>query len=62
MFDKHTLDQSREAQAAWQAAYQKLLARFGGDQAPAEARAPETHSGLPLRSAYFPHDVEHAGF
>ncbi len=62
MFDDRTLDRSRQSQAIWQAAYEKLQARFGGDEAPAEARAPETHSGLPLRSAYFPHDVEHVGF
>jgi hypothetical protein len=31
--------------------------RFG-DDAPRSAREPSTHSGLPLRSRYFPHDVE----
>src|SRR5262249_50628220 len=61
MFDEETLAGSRSAAAAWQAAYDKLVGRFG-DAAPERARAPQTHSGLPIQNAYFPHDVAHLPF
>jgi len=48
---------SRELSAQWQAEYEKLVAKFG-DAAPKRATNPTTHSGLPLKSAYFPHDVK----
>ncbi|GMQ92887.1 MAG: methylmalonyl-CoA mutase family protein [Acidimicrobiia bacterium] len=46
----------RELSAQWQAEYEKLVVKFG-DAAPKRATNPTTHSGLPLKSAYFPHDV-----
>lgn len=48
---------SQRLQAEWAADYDKIVARFGGT-APAQATNPESHSGLPLRSAYFPHDLD----
>ncbi|NIR31150.1 MAG: methylmalonyl-CoA mutase [Gammaproteobacteria bacterium] len=61
MFDDDTLKKSREAQARWQAGYDKLRERFG-DQAPPQAQEPQTRSGLPLRNCYFPHDTAHLDF
>jgi len=51
--------QSRDASAAWRADYDRLVAKFG-DAAPKRATHPTTHAGLPLKSAYFPHDVPDA--
>ncbi|MEE8435546.1 MAG: acyl-CoA mutase large subunit family protein, partial [bacterium] len=59
MFDEHTLRRSREGAAAWEAGYRKLVERFG-DKAPPRATEPRTQSGLPLKNAYFPHDLEDA--
>ncbi len=56
MFDDVTLARSREMAAEWEGAYGKLVERFG-DAAPARATNPTTHSGLPIKPAYFPHDV-----
>jgi len=61
MFDEDTLRRSREAQAEWEAQYRKIIERFG-DKAPARATRPETHSGLPIKNAYFPHDLNGGGF
>jgi methylmalonyl-CoA mutase N-terminal domain/subunit len=61
MFDERTLALSKKMAAQRAADYEKLLDRFG-DKAPAAARQPRTHSGLPLKSAYFPEDVEHVDF
>ncbi len=59
IFDPKTLDASRTAAERWAAEYGKLVRRFG-DGAPERARAPRTDSGLPIRSCYFPHDLEEA--
>ncbi len=56
MFDDETLARSRESGAAWEKEYEKLVERFG-DAAPQRATDPKTYSGLPLKSAYFPHDI-----
>ncbi len=56
MFDDETLARSRESGATWEKEYEKLVARFG-DAAPKRATEPRTYSGLPLKSAYFPHDI-----
>ncbi|MCP5368909.1 MAG: acyl-CoA mutase large subunit family protein [Hyphomicrobiales bacterium] len=56
MFDERTLAQSREMADKRDAAYDKIVERFG-NSAPAAARDPRTHSGLPIKTAYFPHDV-----
>lgn len=61
MFDPETLEQSKEVEARWKAEYERLLARFAGT-APERASSPTTHSGLPIRSCYFPHDVESIDF
>jgi methylmalonyl-CoA mutase N-terminal domain/subunit len=62
MFDPETLGRSRQAAADWHAAYQKTLGRFGANGAPPRAVEPETHSGLKLQSAYFPHDLADLAF
>src|SRR5262245_61035303 len=59
IFDSKTLEASRKSAEAWRAEYDKLVKRFG-DQAPEQAGAPQTHSGLPIKSCYFPHDLEEA--
>lgn len=56
MFDDEALAASREAEEQWRRAYDRMTERFDDDVA-ARARNPETHSGLPLKPAYFPHDV-----
>ena len=61
MFDEQTLSKSREAASRWGEGYRRIVEKFG-DRAPARARNPETHSGLPIKSAYFPHDIEHIDF
>ncbi len=49
-------EQTQDAQAQWQAGYDRIGQRFG-DQAPAQATRPQSHSGLPIKNAYFPQDV-----
>lgn len=56
MFDEETLAKSRAAEARWRAQYAKLAERFG-DGAPKRSVEPATNSGLPIKNAYFPHDV-----
>ncbi|MFF4763766.1 acyl-CoA mutase large subunit family protein [Streptomyces sp. NPDC001292] len=56
MFDEETLSASQQAKARWQADYERIAKRFA-DQAPAQAANPESHSGLPIKNCYFPHDV-----
>ncbi|MFN2485749.1 MAG: acyl-CoA mutase large subunit family protein [Acidimicrobiia bacterium] len=56
MFDDETIARSRELASEWQAGYERLLAKFG-DTAPQRASSPTTQSGIPLKSAYFPHDI-----
>src|SRR3954465_11432788 len=51
MLDSEKLAASEEAAAAWQAAYDRIAERFGG-------HAPRTtHPGIPIKPAYFAHDV-----
>ena len=61
MFDEDTLRRSRAAEADWRAQYRRIVERFG-DKAPARATAPATHGGIPIKNAYFPHDVEGQDF
>ncbi|MGH7720508.1 MAG: methylmalonyl-CoA mutase family protein [Gemmatimonadaceae bacterium] len=53
MFDAETLARSRELAAQWEQDYRRLAGKFKADGA---ARASD--SGVPLKPAYFPHDVE----
>lgn len=57
MFDDDTKKTAEAAQQHWGAAYEKIVARFG-EAAPERARSPKTAAGLPLKSAYFPSDLE----
>jgi len=60
MFDKDTLARSREAEMEWQVRYDELVERFvipGSESSQAES-----HSGLPIKNCYFPHDVEQLDF
>ncbi|MDP6872763.1 MAG: acyl-CoA mutase large subunit family protein [Alphaproteobacteria bacterium] len=57
MFDKRTISLSEEAAAKQGKDYERMIQRFG-NSAPARATAPMTHSGLPIKNAYYPHDVE----
>lgn len=57
MFDKRTLEQSQKLAADWQTSYQRLVAKFS-DRTPIHATQPKTQSGLPIKSAYFPHDID----
>ncbi|MCP4224998.1 MAG: hypothetical protein GY773_16800 [Actinomycetia bacterium] len=58
MFDEETLAESEKLAEDWAAAYSALVDKFG-DQAPGRATEATTHSGLPIKSAYFPHDIAH---
>jgi methylmalonyl-CoA mutase N-terminal domain/subunit len=51
MLDADKLASSHEAAARWQADYDRIAERFGGD------RPRTTHSGIPVKPAYFAHDV-----
>jgi methylmalonyl-CoA mutase N-terminal domain/subunit len=61
MFDNQTLTKSHKLAEQTRAAYEKTVAKFG-DQAPARATAPRTHSGIPIKNAYFPEDLEAIDF
>ncbi len=61
MFDEQTLAQSQDLGEKRDAAYDKIVERFG-NSAPPSAKAPKTHSGLPIKTAYFPHDVKDLKF
>ncbi len=60
MFDDATLARSQEMADEWAAAYARMVEKFG-DAAPDRARNPTTQSGLPIKPAYFPHDVADLG-
>lgn len=57
MFDEKTLTQSQEAEKRWRAVFHQMQERMKS-----EGRTPQTHSGLPIKNAYFPHDIEHLEF
>jgi len=60
MFRAETLERSRALAERREAEYARLRERFEShldEHAKARADAPATHSGLPLKSSYFPHDV-----
>ncbi len=59
MFDEQTLASSRRVSEQWQAEFERIGKRFG-DEATSRAANPKTHSGLPIRPCYFPHDVPDA--
>lgn len=44
-----------------EADYARMVEKFG-NKAPARARQPETQGGLPIKTAYFPHDIAHIDF
>jgi len=51
MLDAEKLAASEEAAARWQADYDRMAERFGGH------KERTTHSGIPVKPAYFAHDV-----
>ena len=51
MLESEKLAASEEAEARWQADYDRIAERFGGHKPRA------THSGIPVKPAYFAHDV-----
>lgn len=53
MFDKSTLQASRKAAERRELEFDRMADKFG-----VEKKAYTTHSGLPIKSAYFPHDIE----
>lgn len=61
MFDDATLAASKEAEKIWAGQYEKIGQRFE-DDARRRGLNPETHSGMPIKACYFPHDVEEIGF
>ena len=58
MFDDDTMESGKRHAEQWGKDYQKIVDRFG-DGAPARATEPRSGSGLPLKSAYFPGDIDH---
>ena len=48
---------SEQMAKEWATDYEKMVKRFG-DAAPKRATEPTSHSGIPLHSAYFPHDLD----
>ena len=61
MFDRETLEASREAAARWRADYDRIASRFEDPSANGGPGGLQTHSGIPLKPCYFPHDVEDLG-
>ena len=61
MFDEQTLAQSKEMAAKRDADFERIKDKFG-NQAPAQATDPRTHSGLPIKTAYYPHDLDGVEF
>ena len=61
MHDKQTLSESRQMGGVRDQAYQKMVDRFG-NLAPRRATSAETYSGIPIKPAYFPHDIEHLDY
>ena len=61
MHDERTLALSKQQAEKRETDYNRIVDRFG-NSAPASAHAPETHSGLPIKTAYFPHDVAHIDY
>lgn len=59
MSDENRISLSRDDEARWRAQYEKIAERFG-DKSPERAIHPRTQSGLPIKNAYFPHDVVHS--
>ena len=57
MFDKKVLQKSRAAAEENEAKYQNMAKKFG-----AEDQTQKTHSGLPIKNAYYPHDLEDIDF
>ena len=56
MLDEQAPVTSQEVEKDWEAAYAGVGRRFG-EAAPQRATRPETHSGLPIKNAYFPQDL-----
>lgn len=57
MFNKDYLEKSRESEQQWHATYKKMQDRFA-NVAGTRVRRAHTHSGLPIKNCYFPHDIE----
>jgi methylmalonyl-CoA mutase N-terminal domain/subunit len=56
VIDEEAIPAWKAIRARWSAAYDRMVERFG-DRAPRRAVSPATHSGIPIRSCYFPDDV-----
>ena len=56
MHDERTLALSKEMEEKKDQAYKRMVDKFG-DTAPARAVGATTHSGIPIKPAYFPHDI-----
>lgn len=59
MFDGETLKRSRAAEADWAQNFDRIAGRFGAK--PGEYHR-SSHSGIPLKPAYFPQDLEGVDF
>jgi methylmalonyl-CoA mutase, N-terminal domain len=59
MLDSDKRAATSEAQARWQADYDRIAARFAGKNGPRPPAGEQrtTNSGIPLKPAYFPEDV-----
>jgi len=57
MFVPETLEQSRTQSRAWEEDFRQLAAKLR-----IEPTQSESHSGLPIKPAYFPHDLEDIPF
>ncbi|MBT3369730.1 MAG: hypothetical protein HOA08_08945 [Rhodospirillaceae bacterium] len=61
MFDAKTLSQADQLERKWNEKYGRIVDKFA-DAAPRRAAGAKTMSGLPLKNAYFPSDVQHIAF
>ncbi|MDP6564463.1 MAG: acyl-CoA mutase large subunit family protein [Alphaproteobacteria bacterium] len=57
MFDKDIIARAERDERDWRQRYDRIVERFG-EAAPKRAKGPSTRSGLPLKSAYFPSDLD----
>jgi len=60
MFDERTLTLSKQLAARWEQDYRRMVDRFG-EAAPSRATDAHTHSGIPTKPCFFPHDVDDQG-
>lgn len=58
MSSEEEMRQSQGAESRWRAQYDKIAERFE-DKTDERALHPRSQSGLPIKNAYFPHDISH---